>query len=98
MKQQETMVPIQKQLGNFLYSRRIYKLLRVYNIKININIYYIFIYSSTQRVAELDRRIRELNEERADMYKTQSENAQRLVNLNEQLRTREEKDIKQTDE
>lgn len=66
--------------------------------KSNINIYYIFIYSSTQRVAELDRRIRELNEERADMYKTQSENAQRLVNLNEQLRTREEKDIKQTDE
>ncbi|CAO3650799.1 unnamed protein product [Mucor fragilis] len=53
---------------------------------------------STQRVAELDRRIRELNEERADMYKTQSENAQRLVNLNEQLRTREEKDLKQTEE
>jgi len=54
--------------------------------------------SSTQRVAELDRRIRELNEERAEMYKTQSENAQRLVNLNEQLRTREEKDLKQTEE
>ncbi|GAN05835.1 autophagy protein 16 [Mucor ambiguus] len=53
---------------------------------------------STQRVAELDRRIRELNEERAEMYKTQSENAQRLVNLNEQLRTREEKDLKQTEE
>ncbi|CAO0791091.1 unnamed protein product [Mucor circinelloides] len=32
------------------------------------------------------------------MYKTQSENAQRLVNLNEQLRTREEKDLKQTEE
>ncbi|CAO3620925.1 unnamed protein product [Mucor hiemalis] len=47
---------------------------------------------------ELDRRIRELNEERADMYKTQSENAQRLVNLNEQLRAREEKDKKQTTE
>lgn len=47
---------------------------------------------------ELDRRIRELSEERADMYKTQSENAQRLVNLNEQLRAREEKDKKQTAE
>jgi autophagy-related protein 16 len=32
------------------------------------------------------------------MYKTQSENAQRLVNLSEQLRTREEKDKKQTEE
>ncbi|KAI8647022.1 WD40-repeat-containing domain protein [Parasitella parasitica] len=32
------------------------------------------------------------------MYKTQSENAQRLVNLNEQLRTREDKDIRQTEE
>jgi autophagy-related protein 16 len=49
-------------------------------------------------VVELDRRIRELNEERVEMYKTQSENAQRLVNLNEQLRTREEKDKKQTEE
>lgn len=55
-------------------------------------------YRNSQRVIELDRRIRELNEERADMYKTQSENAQRLVNLNEQLRAREEKDKKQTAE
>ncbi|KAI9499022.1 WD40-repeat-containing domain protein [Zychaea mexicana] len=39
-----------------------------------------------QRVAELDRRIHDLNEERAEMYKTQSENAQRLVHMNEQLR------------
>lgn len=53
---------------------------------------------TSQRVAQLDKRIRELNEERAEMYKTQSENAQRLVNLNEQLRTREEKDKKQTEE
>lgn len=47
---------------------------------------------------ELDRRIRELNDERGEMYKIQSENAQRLVNLNEQLRTREEKDKKQTEQ
>lgn len=53
---------------------------------------------ASQRVAQLDKRVRELNEERAEMYKTQSENAQRLVNLNEQLRTREEKDKKQTEE
>lgn len=53
---------------------------------------------TSQRVAQLDKRVRELNEERAEMYKTQSENAQRLVNLNEQLRTREEKDKKQTEE
>ena len=57
-----------------------------------------FFDSSSQQVAELDRRIRELNEERGEMYKTQSENAQRLVNLNEQLRTREEKDKRQTEE
>ncbi|KAI9255130.1 WD40-repeat-containing domain protein [Phascolomyces articulosus] len=38
-----------------------------------------------QRVAELDRRIHDLNEERAEMYKTQSGNAQRLVHMNEQL-------------
>ena len=38
-----------------------------------------------QRVAELDRRIHDLNEESAEMYKTQSENAQRLVHMNEQL-------------
>lgn len=53
---------------------------------------------TSQRVQELDRRIRELNDERGEMYKTQSENAQRLVNLNEQLRTREEKDKKQTEQ
>lgn len=53
---------------------------------------------TSQRVVDLDRRIRELNDERGEMYKTQSENAQRLVNLNEQLRTREEKDKKQTEE
>ncbi|KAG0173902.1 hypothetical protein DFQ30_006733 [Apophysomyces sp. BC1015] len=51
-----------------------------------------------QRIAELDNRIRELNEERAEMYKTQSENAQRLVNMNEQLRLREETDKRQTQE
>lgn len=49
-------------------------------------------------MAELDQRIRELNEERAEMYKTHSENAQRLVTLNEQLRMREEKDKRQTEE
>ncbi|KAI9265517.1 autophagy protein 16 [Helicostylum pulchrum] len=53
--------------------------------------------SSTQ-LAELDRRIRELSNERGEMYKTQSENAQRLVNMNEQLRTKEEKDKRQTEE
>ncbi|KAF7732172.1 hypothetical protein EC973_006427, partial [Apophysomyces ossiformis] len=47
------------------------------------------------RIAELDNRIRELIEERADMYKTQSENAQRLVNMNEQLRLKEETDKQQ---
>ncbi|KAI8987984.1 hypothetical protein BDF20DRAFT_299928 [Mycotypha africana] len=54
--------------------------------------------SPSQQVADLDRRIKELNEERAEMYKTQSANAQRLVNLNEQLRIKEEKDSKQTEE
>lgn len=43
-------------------------------------------------MAELDQRIRELNEERAEMYKTQSENAQRLVTLNERLRLAETSD------
>ncbi|KAI8981030.1 WD40-repeat-containing domain protein [Pilobolus umbonatus] len=55
------------------------------------------VYSGNQeRVLELDRRIKELNEERIEMYKTQSENAQRLVNLNEQLRAKEEKEIQQS--
>lgn len=53
---------------------------------------------NSQQLAELDRRIRELSNERGEMYKTQSENAQRLVNMNEQLRTKEEKDKKQTEE
>lgn len=53
---------------------------------------------TSQRVVDLDRRIRELNDERGEMYKTQSENAQRLVNLNEQLRTREDKDKNQTEQ
>ncbi|RCH84222.1 hypothetical protein CU098_005468, partial [Rhizopus stolonifer] len=52
----------------------------------------------SQHIAGLDRRIRELNDERAEMYKIQSKNAQRLVNMNEQLRTREEKDKKQTEQ
>ncbi|OBZ87415.1 Protein tipD [Choanephora cucurbitarum] len=51
-----------------------------------------------QRLVELDNKIRELNEERAETYKTQSENAQRLVNMNEQLRSRDEKDKKQTEQ
>ncbi|KAI8331108.1 WD40-repeat-containing domain protein [Blakeslea trispora] len=54
--------------------------------------------SGNQNLVELDRKIRELNEERAEMYKTQSENAQRLVNMNEQLRSRDEKDKKQTEQ
>ncbi|KAI9313093.1 WD40-repeat-containing domain protein [Dichotomocladium elegans] len=43
-----------------------------------------------QRVAELDRRIQELNEERADMYKIQSANAQRLVEMNDKIRVAEQ--------
>lgn len=53
---------------------------------------------SLQNVAELDRRIRELSEERAEMYKTQSENAQRLIHLSEQLRIKEDKEKRQTKE
>ncbi|KAI7902474.1 WD40-repeat-containing domain protein [Cokeromyces recurvatus] len=53
---------------------------------------------NSEQLLELDRRIRELNEERAEMYKTQSENAQRLVTMNEQLRLKEEKENKQTEE
>ncbi|CEG65457.1 hypothetical protein RMATCC62417_02245 [Rhizopus microsporus] len=53
---------------------------------------------SFQNVAELDRRIRELSEERAEMYKTQSENAQRLIHLSEQLRIKEDKEKRQTKE
>ncbi|ORZ01381.1 WD40-repeat-containing domain protein [Syncephalastrum racemosum] len=43
-----------------------------------------------KRIAELNQRIQELHEERADMYKIQSENAQRLVHMNDQLRIKEE--------
>ncbi|CAO3697135.1 unnamed protein product [Rhizopus microsporus] len=43
-------------------------------------------------------RIRELSEERAEMYKTQSENAQRLIHLSEQLRIKEDKEKQQTKE
>lgn len=58
----------------------------------------IIFHRTSQQVLELDRRIRELHEERAEIYKSQSENAQRLVTMNEQLRNKEEKDKKQTEE
>ncbi|KAI8080088.1 WD40-repeat-containing domain protein [Halteromyces radiatus] len=54
--------------------------------------------SSNANVEILEQRIRELKEERADMYKLQSENAQRLVLMNDQLRNKEETDAKQKQE
>lgn len=51
-----------------------------------------------QRVAELERRLQELNEERAEMYKTQSENAQRLLYMNEQRQLAEKKEKQNSEE
>ncbi|KAL0097621.1 autophagy protein 16 [Phycomyces blakesleeanus] len=54
--------------------------------------------ANQQQINDLDRRIRELHEERAEMYKSQSENAQRLVHMNEQLRAKEETEKQQAEE
>ncbi|CAO3694663.1 unnamed protein product [Rhizopus stolonifer] len=59
---------------------------------------YFFLKKNAKSLAELDKRIRELNEERAEMYKTQSENAQRLVRLSEQLRQREDNEKRLSEE
>ncbi|SAM02800.1 hypothetical protein [Absidia glauca] len=53
--------------------------------------------SSTDK-SILENRIQELKEERADMYKLQSENAQRLVLMNDQLRSKEATEVKQKQE
>lgn len=49
-------------------------------------------------MAELERRIHELNNERAELYKTQGSNAQRLVDMNDKLRIAEEKEKQNTTE
>jgi len=46
--------------------------------------------SNQKRTAELEKQIQTLKEERADLYKTQGQNAQRLLNLNDVLRGHEE--------
>ncbi|ORX59808.1 WD40 repeat-like protein [Hesseltinella vesiculosa] len=45
--------------------------------------------------AHLEQQIQHLKEERADMYKVQSENAQRLVHMNDKLRTLEDLEAQQ---
>ncbi|KAI7879026.1 WD40 repeat-like protein [Lichtheimia hyalospora FSU 10163] len=51
-----------------------------------------------QKTQELERRIHELNNERAELYKTQGSNAQRLVEMNDKLRIAEEKEKQNTTE
>ncbi|CAG8485733.1 12339_t:CDS:10 [Ambispora leptoticha] len=51
-----------------------------------------------KRTAELEKQIYELKEERATLYKTQGQNAQRLVDLNDVLRKSEETAKKNNEE
>ncbi|RHZ49966.1 hypothetical protein Glove_508g52 [Diversispora epigaea] len=51
-----------------------------------------------KRTAELEQQIQTLKDERAELYKTQGVNAQRLLNLNDVLRNHEEQSKKQQEE
>ncbi|RUS33655.1 WD40-repeat-containing domain protein [Jimgerdemannia flammicorona] len=51
-----------------------------------------------QRTAELESQIQNLKEELSDLYRTQSQNAQRLVDMNEELRKREEREKRHLEE
>lgn len=53
---------------------------------------------TSSRVVELEKKINKLSEERVELYKTQSENAQRLFRLSEQLRGREENEKRLSEE
>lgn len=55
-------------------------------------------FRASSRVVELETRINKLSEERVELYKTQSENAQRLFRLSEQLRGREENEKRLSEE
>ena len=53
---------------------------------------------SQQRTAELETQIQHLKEEVGELYKTQGQNAQRLVDMNEELRKKNESEKKNLDE
>jgi autophagy-related protein 16-1 len=51
-----------------------------------------------QRTAQLEEQISNLKEERAELYKTQGTNAQRLLDMNDLLRKAEEENKKSQEE
>ncbi|RUS17762.1 autophagy protein 16 [Endogone sp. FLAS-F59071] len=51
-----------------------------------------------QRTAELETQIQHFKEDISELYKTQGQNAQRLVDMNEELRKKDEREKKNVDE